>query len=384
VLLRRALRGVAPGGSVSVRGTAPGLAAHLRAFCRGEGHALTALSEDSGAVRAVVRRGAAGTARDLGAERAGEAAAGVPAGVVSNAPPSWGIAARGALVERGVPDFGFALSRREVVWSDDAARLYAQAAAAQWDPATAVDWTAPCDHDAEVESAVVQVMTYLVENENAALLVPARFLGQVHPHFREVLQVLAVQVADEARHVDVFTRRAMLHGDAMGTSSAGGQASLHTLFEERDFALSSFLLSVLGEGSFLSLLAFLDRHGPDPVTRRVAHLAHADEARHVAFGMSHLRSHVQADPSLRERLAASIERRHDALAATAGLNQDVFDALLVVAAGSFAPERIAHGWDAVQRLQSDMQRGRQRRLVDLGFGADEATRLAALHTRNFM
>ena len=50
----------------------------------------------------------------------------------------------------------------------------------------------------EVEDAVVQVMTYLVENENAALLVPARFLGQMHPHFREVLQCLAITIADEA------------------------------------------------------------------------------------------------------------------------------------------------------------------------------------------
>ena len=64
----------------------------------------------------------------------------------------------------------------------------------------------------EVEAAVVQVMTYLIENENAALVVPARFLGQIHPHFREVMQLLAVQVADEARHIEVFTRRALLDG----------------------------------------------------------------------------------------------------------------------------------------------------------------------------
>ena len=35
---------------------------------------------------------------------------------------------------------------------------------------------------------------------------------------------------------------------------------------------------VLGEGSFLNLLSFLERHAPDPVTRRVAHLALQDEA----------------------------------------------------------------------------------------------------------
>src|SRR5690606_26557803 len=109
-----------------------------------------------------------------------------------------------------------------------------------------------------------------VENETAALLVPARFLGRLHPHFREVMQLLAIQVADEARHVEVFTRRALLRRGALGSSTAGGQASLATLLDEPDFALASFLLSVLGEGTFLSLLWFLHDHAPDPITRRIA------------------------------------------------------------------------------------------------------------------
>ncbi|PZR82831.1 MAG: hypothetical protein DLM65_03065, partial [Candidatus Aeolococcus gillhamiae] len=104
-------------------------------------------------------------------------------------------------MEAGGPEIRFPLDRRAAVWADTAAGIYRQAVAAQWDPATAVDWDAPVDLDPEVEAAVVTVMTYLVENENAALVVPARFLAQVHPHFREIVGVLAVQVADEARHV---------------------------------------------------------------------------------------------------------------------------------------------------------------------------------------
>jgi hypothetical protein len=256
--------------------------------------------------------------------------------------------------------------------------------AAQWDPATAVDWDEPFDLPEEVEAAVVQVMTYLIENENAALVVPARFLGQIHPHFREVVGVLAVQVADEARHVEVFTRRAELRGGPMGLSTAGGQASLLTLIEEPDFALAHFLLSVLGEGTFLSLLSFLERFAPDPVTRRVTHLALADEGRHVAFGMAHMEAVLAADPGLRPRLATAVRRRHDALAHTAGLNTEVFDALVVLAAGSFTPAAIAEGFSRVQALEADMDEGRRRRLVKLGFDPADAAELAELHTRNFM
>lgn len=49
--------------------------------------------------------------------------------------------------------------------------------------------------------------------------------------------------------VDVFTRRARLRRNALGLSTVGGQASLKTLVDEPDFALASFLLSVLVEGS---------------------------------------------------------------------------------------------------------------------------------------
>jgi len=368
LLVKRAL---AEAPEVVVRGTASTLVIDVPAWARAQGHTCTA--RDGGFV--LVR----GPDRWRTAERAGRAAA--PEAV---APAHWGLAARGALVERGAPALDLPLATRAEVWADEAARLYAQASAAQWDPATAIPWDAPADHPAEVEDAVVQVMTYLIENETAALLVPARFLGRLHPHFREIMQLLAIQTADEARHIEVFTRRARLRRDVLGLSSAGGQASLATLFDEPDFAIASFLLSVLGEGSFLSLLWFLHRHGPDLCTREVARLAAQDEARHVAFGLAHLQRHVAEDPALRERLAAAIERRHTALAHTAGLNAEVFDALLLLAAGGWEPARLRAGHTAVVELQRDMDDGRRQRLVRLGFAPDQAAALSALHTRNFM
>src|SRR6476660_8654734 len=110
----------------------------------------------------------------------------------------------------------------------------------------------------------------------------------------------------------------------LGLSTVGGQLSLKTLVDEPDFAIASFLLSVLGEGSFLALLWFLHEHAPDVCTREVARLAAQDEARHVAFGLAHLARHVGEEPALRGRLAQAIERRHSALASTSGLNAEEF------------------------------------------------------------
>jgi hypothetical protein len=386
LLVARALARLAPGGRLAVTGRHPALRVHLAAWCREHGHQVAdgdgTGDEAAGPDAAVVVvKGGAADRRWLGAVRAGDAA-GAPE---ARADQAWGLAARGALVEAGGPPIGAHWSHREHVWADVAPRLYAAAAASQWDPATAVDWTAPLGAvPADVERAVVQIMTYLVENEQAALIIPARLLSQLHPHYREVMQLLATQAADEARHVEVFTRRALLSGGPLGTSSAGGRASLQTLLAEPDFTTASFLLSVLGEGTFLDLLRFIHDHAPDQVTADVTRLALRDEARHVAFGVAHTAHLARAEASYLGTLRQSVERRHATLLDTAGLNAEVFDSLVLLAAGSWSPEAIRRGWRAVRDLQDRMDEGRRRRLAFIGFSDDEAAELSALHTRNFM
>jgi hypothetical protein len=392
LLVARALEPLAPGERLAVTGHHQALGVHLAAWCREHGHRVAAGEDDTGEGDTkegdgstnvlVIIKGTAGDRRWRGARRAGDAA-GPPE---ASADPRWGLAARGALVEAGGPPIGAQWSRRDHVWADIAPRLYAAAAASQWDPATAVDWTAApaVTPPPEIERAVVQVMTYLVENEQAALIIPARLLSQLHPHYREVMQLLATQSADEARHVEVFTRRGLLNGGPLGTSSAGGRASLQTLLTEPDFSTASFLLSVLGEGTFLDLLRFLHDHAPDPVTADVTRLAARDEARHVAFGVAHTAHLASTDATYLGTLRMSVERRHAALRDTAGLNAEVFDALVLLAAGSWAPDAIRRGWQAVRGLQDQMDEGRRRRLAFIGFPDDEAAELSALHTRNFM
>jgi len=376
LLVRRALRSVPIGAALEVRGDHPELELHLRAWARGEGLEFGP-------------RAGSGSATLVRTERfetvPTEQSGGPTVREVADRPlPSWGLAGRSALVEQGGPEFDFTLFDKVELWSDDAGQFYAKAAAAQWDPDKAIDWSTPITHDEEVEDAVVQVMTYLIENETAALIVPARFLARLHPHFREVMQLLAIQTAEEARHIEVFTRRALLRRPRLGLSTTGGQASLKTLIDEPDFALASFLLSVMGEGSFLVLLDFLQRNGPDQITRSICRLAAQDEARHVAFGLSHLRRQASLDSGLLPRLSAAVKRRHHELAQTAGLNRRVFEGLTVMAAAGFQPSQIAAGHAKVMSLQADMDKARRASLRKLGFPPDEAETLSRLHTRNFM
>ncbi|MEQ1568304.1 MAG: ferritin-like domain-containing protein [Myxococcota bacterium] len=371
VLVAQALGAAPAGAEIELVGSDPELAGQLAAWCRPRGLRCDGL-----------RVTAAPDPRWTGALASGHPDPTVPGAVAAVADPRWGLAARGAVVEDGAPELSFALSTRDEIWDDDAPRLYAAAVAAQWDPAT-VPWDAPRSTDPAVEAAVVQVMTYLVENEAAALLVPARFLPTIHPHYREVVAFLATQIADEARHIEVFTRRASM-GGAVGRSGRGGQASLATLVREPEWPLASFLLSVMGEASFLELLRFLADVAPDPITATVARLAAQDEARHVAFAVGHLRRACERDPDLRHRLAAAAAGRERALQQTAGLTEATFDALVVLAAGGLDPVRIGAGFDRVVDLGRRMDRARRGHLQRLGFDEARAAELSSLHTRNFM
>ena len=384
LMVKHALRRLGPGAELRIAGSAPELGLHLSVWCRQEGHVARPLNSGPGTSLIAVVAGRAQAQRWARAQRAGGTHSHEAGAVVDRAPPRWGLAARGATVEAGTPEFNFTLLDKLKVWDDDVGRLYTQAAAAQWDPCSVIPWSAPFELAAEVEDAVVQVMTYLVENETAALIVPARFLAQIHPHFREVLQLLAVQSADEARHVKVFSRRACFRRAQLGLSTASGQASLKTLIDEGDFAIASFLLSVMGEGSFLSLLGFLAHCAPDPITEAATRMAAQDEGRHIGFAMGRLRAHLNRDPALRARLAAAVRARHEALRHTAGLNAEVFDALIVVAAGTFEPSALRRGYRRVMELIDAMDQGRRKRLMALGFDAAAAAELSSLHTRNFM
>lgn len=94
----------------------------------------------------------------------------------------------------------------------------------------------------------------------------------------------------------------------------------------------------------------LERYAPDPVTTAVTRLAAQDEARHDAFGLAHLRVHIQSDPEICSRLGNNVR----------GLNVEVFDALILMAAGSWEHEKLREGHQRVMQLTRDMDEGRKK------------------------
>jgi TusA-related sulfurtransferase len=371
VLLRRALSGLSVGEWCEVHADTPEFADHLHAWCRKQG--LRCQSQQG--VPGTFRVEATGPAPLIWTSRMETA---------ETAELDWGIAPRGARIERGGPEFGFTLRQKRDVWANELNSIYSQAVANQWSTTRDIPWNKLSRLPTDVETAVAQLMTFLTENEFAALYVPARFIPRIHPHYREVVEVLAMQVADEARHAEAFTRRAEVGTAGLGTTAVSGQLSLKTLLEEPDFTTATFLLCVMGEGTFLTLLKFLADYATDPVTATLARLAHRDEARHVAFGVEHVRYVFEREPEMRLSMAAAVERRNQMLASISGLSPYVHDALVIYAGGGLSIAQVRTGASRVAALQREMDHTRRERLHFLGFDAGLAANMSAYHTKNFM
>jgi len=393
-LLRPALDLCAPGGEISVLSSSRAFGEDVASWCRAERHEYLGSEEIAeGRRRHRIARGASNVARGdaesgVRLERVGgrvtsaEMLRAVP--FPAHASADSGFAPRGARVEPGGPTYPFSLVDRDRVATDEVAAIYDQAVGAQWDASRDIPWDKVKPLPPALERALGQVMTFLAENELSALYVPARFLPTIHPAYAEVAMLLASQMNDEARHIDVFLKRARAGGGGAGVSSATTSRSLLYLLEIDDFTEAEFMLAVLGEGTFLDLLHFIEEHAPDEATHELVLRARADEARHVRFGMAHVKHALAADPSLFDRLESSVRRRASTIHAAGGVPASLQDALTILAAKGTEPRAVAKGHDAFRALLDEMHANRTKRLIQAGLTPAQADTLSALHTPNFM
>jgi TusA-related sulfurtransferase len=393
-LVRPALNGLNTGGILAVISRTPTVREDLPSWCRAERHEYLGVEViGDGIDRHLISRSEFSVPSPINQDegqlkpRNGKLTASdvlAVAPLPATADPFTGFAPRGARVEPAGPAFPFTLNAREHVAPPDVAKLYDQAVSSQWNATSDIAWHKVEPLPFPMAQALAQIMTFLAENELSALYVPARFIPRIHPAYSEVSMFLASQLADEARHIDVFLKRARLCGVGLGISSVTTSRSLLSLMQTEDFTESAFLLSVLGEGTFLDLLTFIEEHAPDEPTSDLIRRAKNDESRHVHFGLSHVRYGLMNHPSLYDRLEAAVRRRAASLHGISGVPAPVQDALTILAAGGTEPKAVARGYEAFRELLATMHASRIRRLQHAGFTPQQAETISELHTPNFM
>ncbi|MDA8045396.1 MAG: ferritin-like domain-containing protein [Actinomycetota bacterium] len=229
-------------------------------------------------------------------------------GTVPDLPPRRTMAPRGSDIDADVPDMGYTINSKAEVWSENLLDLYEEAVSRQWSATRDIPWTELPELDPDIEHAMCQLCTVLSEVEMIASDFPAKWLWRINHDFVEAKMFLCTQVMDEARHTEVFRKRALANGGGMGKAKSVVERFLKLILDAQSYDEGSALMHLLGEGIVLSLFRAGELIAPSPVEKKIFRLCMQDEARHVAYGTMHLRYRLERDPSMAEDFHAYLDQ----------------------------------------------------------------------------
>jgi hypothetical protein len=218
------------------------------------------------------------------------------------------LAPRGTRRPAELPDFQPMVNDRDEVWGYNVVPLYEEAKTRQWNATTDIPWRELDRYEIppEIETAFCQLCTFLTEVEMIATDLPAKWLGRVNADLLEAKSFLCTQAMDEARHTEVFRKRA-LAGVGLLKSSSVAEHALKAILDADTFSEASAFLHVLGEGGVLSLFRHSEFISPTEVDKKMFRLVMQDEARHVSYGTMHLKWVLDHRPERREAIHEALD-----------------------------------------------------------------------------
>jgi hypothetical protein len=269
-------------------------------------------------------------------------------GIYADVPAHGGVhgsmAPRGAEVPPETPSLGsYDVDDKAVVWAENAGELYEEAIARQWSSARDIPWDRLQELPDDIERAVCQLCTQLTEVEFIAGDLPAKWLWRINHDYHEVKLFLASQIFDEARHMDVFRKRALANGGGLLKASPGAEHVLRTIIEAPNYIVASSLMHILAEGFVLTLFRHGEFLAPTEVEKRIFRLCMQDEARHVGYGTLHLKYFLQKHPERAEEIHAILDSGEEAMLALSVEPQQMEPRLILAGGG-------------VDRMQEGMMR----------------------------
>ena len=240
---------------------------------------------------------------------------------------------RGSTPRPGVVRTAYFVPEKSDIWADNATLIYEEAVQRQWSSATDIPWETIKPLPDDVEQAICQICTFLTEVEFIAGDAPGQWLKQISPDHYEVALYLVTQVMDEARHLDVFRKRALANGCGL-LEVQGATRGLRNILDAKDFTEMSALMHVLAEGFVQTMFRTGEFIAQNEAEKTIFRLCAQDESRHVGFGVMHLRYVLEHDPDRREEIHHYLDRAEQLFGHPAdGLSSPLQEALLITMGG---------------------------------------------------
>jgi hypothetical protein len=196
---------------------------------------------------------------------------------------------RGAYPLEGTPAIGgYSQRRKAELWADNAAELYEEAISRRWIPARDVPWDEAAPLAEDVELAMAQVCTELSQEASIEIEVLSRWLQELSYGYHEVKLFLATEVYDSGRHFELFRKRALINGAGLRLESPG-QVNRILLESRAGWTETSILLHILRGCFTQTVYRYCAAYAPTRADAFLFRSALQDKARHIAYGMQHLR-----------------------------------------------------------------------------------------------
>lgn len=194
---------------------------------------------------------------------------------------------RGAIPIPGVEGMGYSIFQKQEVWSDMAARLYEEAIQRRWRPATDVPWDSIEPLPDDLERAIDQICTHISEKEQMEADVLGKWVPEVSYGYHEVKLYLSTTLFENARAVEVFRKRALSNGGGLGIQSPGW--GFRSVVDARNFTEMISIQFALQDSLTLAQYIYGEKYAKNPAEKYIFAHAMQDKARHLAYGITHLK-----------------------------------------------------------------------------------------------
>jgi len=265
---------------------------------------------------------------------------------------------------------GYSVRSKQEIWLDNASFLYEEALQRQWSSATDVPWDSIEPLPDDIEQAECELATFLTEVEFVAGDVPSRWVAQMTPDYFEPRNVLLAQVMDEARHMDVFRKRALANGGGLMSATGGTAGVVGSIDLSRDFTEMSSRLHISGEGAVLTIFRMGELMAYNEAEKAMYRLCAQDEARHVAFGVMHMRYMAETAPERREEIECYLDEAERQILAgsqnPAGAQTESSESLAILLGGGI--DQYDTGIRKLMAIRRRQLTEYQKRVRSSGFG----------------
>ena len=187
---------------------------------------------------------------------------------------------------------------------------------------------------------------------------------------------LQSQVMDEARHLDVFRKRALVNGGGLMRRAGSLSVVGANIDSSRDLTEMSARLHITGEGSVLTLFRTGELMAYNEAEKHIYRLCAQDESRHVAFGVMHLQYIGHSNTDRREEIQQYLDEAEQSLVNGAGQNPAArglpSNAALAILLGG-GEDKMEDGFNTLLAVRQRQVKEYVQRVRVAGFGSASKT-----------